>query len=247
MSLLMIFLGTIIGIIGFLIIMALFLYNKIKNAARANGFGSLKNLIGEIKKGEEEYNNNPKHVSGMTRLLKPTIEKDFPTFNESEIFNMSETSLRTIFNDLESLSVSGKLPLLNEQIRQIIEDFKSNSVKVRYDDVVFHAFAIKNYYKKNGVATIQVSTSLEYFYSKEKNNKIEYSSSHKKQTSYTVDFIYVYDITQIKDYTKVIGITCPNCGAAVKDLGNKVCRYCGSALEDVNLKNWMISSYHEDY
>ena len=30
------------------------------------------------------------------------------------------------------------------------------------------------------------------------------------------------------------------------DLNNKVCRYCNTGLEDINLKNWFISSYKED-
>lgn len=248
MKLLMILLGTIIGIVVFLMLVIFIVYLKIKRAAKEFGFSDFKSIMKDIKKGEDDYKYNHKMVSGMTRLLKPTIEKDFPTFNESELFNMTETSLRTVFNTLEAKELTGKLPLLNEQLRQIIEDYKSNNISVRYDDVKFHAFAIKEYYKKSGVATLKVSTSLEYYYKKEKNNKtIENYSDYKKQTSFTVDFIYVYDITQIKDYTRVIGITCPNCGAPVKDLGNKVCRYCNTALEDVNLKNWLVSSYKEDY
>ena len=33
---------------------------------------------------------------------------------------------------------------------------------------------------------------------------------------------------------------------SLKDLGDKVCRYCHTGLEDINLKNWFISSYKED-
>ena len=244
----MIFFGTIIGIIIFLMLVILIIYIKLKCKVKEFGFTNLKSLMKDIKSGEDNYKYNHKSVSGMTKLLKPTIEKDFPSFNESELFNMTETSLRTVFNTLEAKQLTGKLPLLNEQLRQIIEDYKTNNISVRYDDVSFHAFAIKDYYKKSGVATLQVSTSLEYYYKKEKDNHIvENYSDYKKQTSFTVNFIYVYDITQIKDYTRVIGITCPNCGAPVKDLGNKVCRYCNTAIEDVNLKNWLVSSYKEDY
>ena len=248
MKLLVIFFGVIFGIIAFLGIIVLILYAKIKMAARKYGFSNIGSIIDEVRKGANDAKYNHKHVVGMTKLLKPSIEKDFPSFNESELFNMTETGLRTIFNSLEEQEVSDDLPLLREQLKQIIYDFKSDNINVRYDDVKFHDFSIKKYYKKNGVATIQVSTALEYFYKKMKGKKIvDDYSSYKKQTRYTVDFIYVYDITQIKDYTHVIGINCPNCGAPLTDLGNKICKYCHTALDDVNLKNWMFSSYKEDY
>lgn len=250
MKLLVIFLGTIFGIIAFFFILFLIIWAKIKISAKKLGFDkiNLRSIIDEIKKGSNDIKYNQKHVSGMTKLLKPTIERDFPTFNESELYNMTETGLRTIFNSLEQKQVDNSLPLLNNQLQQIIKDYNNDSINVKYDDIKFHAFSIKNYYKKDGVATIKVQASLEYFYKKEKGKKVvENYSNYKKQTRYTVDFIYVYDITQVKDYTHVIGIHCPNCGAPITVLGKKVCSYCHTELDDLNLKNWMMSSYREDY
>ena len=250
MKILIIFLGTIIGIIAFLFIIFLIILAKIKVSARKLGLNNInfKSIIDDIKNGMNDARYNQKHISGMTKLLKPSIERDFPTFNESELYNMAETGLRTIFNSLEDREVNNKLPLLKEQLKETIDDYKSSKVKVFYDDIVFHAFSLKKYYKTGGVATIEVQISLEYFYRKEKGNKVlENYSNYKKQTRYTVKFIYVYDITQVKDYTRVLGIHCPNCGAPVTSLGEKVCEYCHSGLDDLNLKNWMMSSYHEDY
>ena len=151
-----------------------------------------------------------------------------------------------ILNKLKE--VTKDLPLLKSQLKEIIADYKSSKINVKYDDIKFNAFAIKKYNKKDGVATITVQTSLEYYYRLEKGNKvIENYSDYKKQTRYTVEFIYVYDITQVKEYTRVIGIHCPNCGAPLTKLGNKTCDYCHTGLEDLNLKNWCMSSYREDY
>ena len=250
MKLLVIFFGIIIGIIAFLLILFLIIWAKIKVSAKKLGLDkiNLSSIIDEIKKGSFDAKYNQKQVSGMTRLLKPTIERDFPTFNESELFNKAETGLRTIFNCLENKEVTNDLPLLKEQLKQIINDYNSSNISVKFDDIVFHAFSIKKYTKKSGVATIQVQASLEYYFKKEKGTKvIDNYSNYKKQTRYTVDFIYVYDVTQVKDYTRVIGIHCPNCGAPVTKLGEKVCSYCHSGLDDLNLKNWLMSSYKEDY
>ena len=250
MKLLVIFLGTIIGIIGFFLILFIIVWTKIKISAKKLGLTNvnLKSVMDEIKKGMHDANYNQKSISGMTKLLVPSIERDFPTFSESELFNKTETCLRTLFNTLESKKVTKDLPLLTNELKEIIKDYNSNNISVKYDEIKFHAFAIKKYNKKNGVATITVQTSLEYYYKYEKDKKvIEDYSKYKKQTRYTVEFIYVYDITQVKDYTKVIGIQCPNCGAPLTKLGNKICDYCHTGLEDLNLKNWQMSSYHEDY
>lgn len=250
MKLLVIFLGTIFGIIIFLIIIFLIIFAKIKVSARKMGLDKVNfsSIIDEIKKGVYDTKNEQKHISGMTRLLKPNIEKDFKTFNESELYNKTETGLRMIFNSLEEKKVCNDLPLLKEQLRETINDYKSSKINVHYDDILFHNFALKKYYKKDGVATIQVQTSLEYFYKKEKANKIiDNYSNYKKQTRYTVDFIYVYDVTQVKDYTRVLGVHCPNCGAPLTKLGDKICDYCHTGVEDLNLKNWQMSSYREDY
>lgn len=250
MKLLVIFLGVIFGIIIFLSIIALIIWSKIKLSARKLGIDNIKfsSMLDEIKKGVNDANYNPKHISGMTRLLLPNIERDFKTFNESELYNKAETGLKIIFNSLEEKKVSNELPLLKGLLQETINDYKSSEINVKYDDIVFHDFALKKYYKKDGVATIKVQTSLEYYFKKEKGKKIvENYSNYKKQTRYTVDFIYVYDITQVKDYTRVLGVHCPNCGAPLTKLGDKICDYCHTGVEDLNLKNWEMSSYHEDY
>lgn len=247
MKFIMILLGTIIGVLLFLFIIVYIIYKKIMKKASDFGFNSLGSIADEIHKETINAKTQPKQISGMTDLMKKKIADDFPNFSDSELFNKTETSLRIIFNSLEEKELKGDLILLNEQLKEMINDYKTNDINVKYDDVKFHKFTIKNYTKKDGVATINVATSLEYYYSKTKGSKvIEKYDDYKKQTSYSVDFIYVYDISQVKDYEKVLGITCPNCGAPVKDLNNKVCRYCNTALEDINLKNWFISSYKEN-
>ena len=174
MKILFIFLGVLLGVIVFLLIIALIIWTKIKASARKMGLNDInfRNIFDEIKKGINEDRYNEKHISGMTKLLIPNIERDFKTFNESELYNKTETGLRTIFNSLEKKEINNTLPLLKGKLNEIINDYKSSEINVSYDDIVFHKFALKKYYKKDGVATIQVQTSLEYYYKKEKNHKI---------------------------------------------------------------------------
>lgn len=245
-----IFLAIFLGTIVFLLFLMLVIKSKIKNILKRLGYSNFKTLKEEIKKGEIESKTNIKHVTGMSKLLIPRIIKDFPNFSETELYSKTESALLAIFNSLETkkLSNNTELVLIKEQLFEIIKDYKESKINVTYDDVKFHSHALKYYKNSNGALNITVSTSLEYYYTKTQNGKVLYENKgYKKQTRYTTEFIYVYDPSKIVKSKTLIGINCPNCGAPVKELGNKKCSYCASSLEDINLKSWHISSYKEDY
>ena len=247
---LIIFLGVVLGVLIFLTILVLIIKNKIKNVLNKFGYINFNQLKEEIKRGEIAYNTEPKHVTGMTKLLIPKIIKDFPNFSENELYNKVETDLLSIFNSIENKNIenSQNLILIKEKLNQKIKDMKENKITKKYDDVKFHRHALKYYKNKDCVLNISVSTSLEYFYKKECKGKIiDNYCEHKKQTVYTTEYIYVYDTNKIAKNQNLIGLNCSNCGAPVKDLGNKICRYCNSGLEDINLKSWNIALYKEEY
>lgn len=250
MNPLFIFLAIILGVIIFLTILVFIIKNKIKIILNKFGFNNFSHLSEEIKRGEILERTTPKHTPGMTKLLIPKIVKDFPNFNEKELFNKVETSLLLIFSSLENkkLSNSEELILIKEKLKEKINDMKESNISEKYYDVKFHNHALKYYKNDSSALNITISTSLEYFYEKKKNDKvlIDYTK-YKKQTLYTVDFIYVYNPEKISKNQNLIGINCPNCGAPVKELGNKICRYCSSGLEDINLKSWHIVLYKEEY
>lgn len=245
-----IFMGVIIGVILFLLIIFLYFKNKLKKILNNLGFSNLSMLKDEIRKGKDEYIYEPKHVTGMTKLLIPKILKDFPNFSETELYNKVETSLLLIFNSLKNkkLSINDDLILVRDKLKEQIEDMQKAKIDVEYSDVKFHESAIKYYKNSDGVLNLSISTSLEYYYSKKIDGKIkEEYKSYKKQTLYTTEFIYVYNPDSIPKNQTLIGINCPNCGAPLKKLGIKKCSYCGSGLEDINLKSWHISMYKEEY
>ena len=206
----------------------------------------LRDVADEMERIRKEDSTRVKSISGMTSLLLPNIRKDFPEFNEQELFAKTESALREIFHAIEVRETKDlSLPLLKDSIQKIIEDYESSQIRERFDDVIFHKFSIYSYDKKDGVATVTVSVALEYYYQKKKEEKVlEDFTKYKKQTRYQCQFIYVYDETKVGD-AKVLAINCPNCGAAIKVLGHKYCDYCGSAVQEVNLKSWEISSYKE--
>lgn len=250
MKFLLVLLSIIIGIFLFFSVLFLIVYKKIKKFGNGLGYNNLDEIKDLIKQGECESRYNHKNALGMTNLLLPRIVKDFPNFSESELYNKVEISLLAIFESLENKKVSNnnELDLIKDNLDKIINDYKQNKINVRYDDVVFHKHAIKYYKKDPGVLSITVSTALEYFYEKQIGDKIIVKrNDYKRQTSYTTEYIYIYDPDKYTKHTNLIGIHCPNCGAPVKHLSEKICIYCNSGLEDINLKSWHISSYKEDY
>lgn len=250
MKLLFIFLGVVLGVILFLGILALILYGNLKSAFRKLGFNvnNLSDMTDEMARIKEENSTRARSISGMTSLLLPTIRKDFPEFNENELFSMCESSLRKIFRATEELNCDlvNDMPLIRNSVANIIEDYKNANLTVHYDDIDFHKFAISNYVRKDGVATVTVTASVGYFYKKLKDNKIiEGDVKFKKQTRYQCEYIYIYDETKVSSDAKVLAINCPNCGAAISTLGHKFCEYCGTGVKEVNLKSWELSSYEE--
>lgn len=248
MEILAIIFGVIIGVIIFLGIVALILYLKFMRFVNSVGIskGELKTMIEE---SEYEAKYRKKSISGMTSILMPRIIADFPNFSQSELFGKVETSLNLIFDSLAKKEVkkSSALTIIKHNLEEQIVDLKDNKIDLVFDEVVFHKHAIKDYKKDEGVLTIKVQTSLEYFYEEKKNGVVKVKrKDYKKQTSYTSEFIYVYNPDKYLDSVDLLGVRCPNCGAPVKSLGKKSCSYCGSGLEDINLKSWFISSYKED-
>ncbi len=249
MDFLAIFFGTIVGIIIIIGITFLVIYVKIKRVARKHGINdiSINRMISEAERIKEEDSNRVRSISGMTDILLPIIVKDFPEFNPNQLFNMTEKSLRIVFESLSN-NKSDKLdeiPLLKDNIITAINSNEKNGIKLKYTDIKFHKFALKDYKKIDGVATISVCTSVEYYYEKKINGQIKEKSKYKKQTRYCCKFIYIYDESLVGDYVKVLSTNCPNCGAVITSLGHKFCEYCGTAIKEINLKAWAFSSYEE--
>ncbi len=254
MKFLSIILATAIGVILAVLIIVLVIIFKINKSFGKSGLNSLKNAIHSVKSAKLREYSRVKDVSGMTTLLEPSILRDFPQFNKDLIYAKVESNLRKIFNAIENKSISGivdddDLFLLKSTLIEKIEDLKGLDTEISYDEVQFHRHSIKNYNKSDGIATVTISSSLEYYYSaKGANVKSDKELEKvKKQTRYTTEFVYIYDETKFEKNESIFGLSCPNCGAPLKRLDLGSCEYCSAHLEPINLKIWKMSSYKEDY
>ena len=251
MSFLLGFLGAIIGIIFIIIVIIVFI---IIGVSKSVGINDLKTIFGAAKNAKqiaEEDAYRQKNVSGITKLLEPEILRDFPDFNKNLLYSIAESNLRKIFSAIENKSLAGidkdeELILILPKLKEKIEDIKERKVEIKYDDIVFHVNAIKKYEKVKGMATVTISTTLEYYY-KNSDKKENLCNNIKRQTRYTCEFVYIYDETKLEKKNNIIVINCPNCGAPLRNLELGECEYCSSHFEPINLKLWKMSSYKEDY
>lgn len=164
------FLGIIFGLIFIIALIYIIIVIKLRK------FGFKSYRLSQIKKEIEEIQDSkPKQVSGMTEIYLPQILKDFPDFNINQIYLLVEQSIRKILNSIEDKNITiledKDLNLINKKLKLQLEDLIKNDISYTYDDIVFHKHAIKNYSYKNGIATLDISSSVEYYYKKEKEGK----------------------------------------------------------------------------
>ena len=187
-----------------------------------------------LEKQADEQALTPKSVCGMTRILEPQIEKDFPEFNWEELRAEVEQSVKEL---LETKNVRS-----------------AGAVRI-------HKTVISRYQKYNGTASILCETAAEYWTKAENQENSQTTArnvrqsakgqhgqndaaqqTRKKQTVCEAELIYVYDSSLSGTAASLV---CPNCGAPVEELGVKKCRYCGSVLEVSGARSWKVQTVWE--
>jgi hypothetical protein len=247
------FLGACIGIVAGVAIIVGVARAKLR---RFIGDEQMDELVEAAKNAntvkKQEYARQ-KTVTGITNLIEPEIIRDFKEFNKEVLFARAEKDLRKILTALENKSTAEirkdrDLIYIQSTIEDKINDMRGSGLSVRYDDIKFHNHAIKSYNKSKGRATIAISSTLEYYYdSSDKKFKSKDYKDIKRQTRYTTEYVYVYDESAFDYNASTFSATCPNCGAGIEFFGAGNCKYCGTYIEPINLKNWFIVSYKEDY
>lgn len=251
MSFVLALLGTVVGILVAISIVVGIVYSKIKSAVGSANMQSLKYAMKEAKNAEKAEYSREKSVKGMTNVLEDEILYDFHDFNKDFLFSTCQSNLTKIFNCLESKDVSkiqndDNFTYLKDYISEQVEDMNSNGIYEKFDNIHFYRHAISSYQKKQGKATIKVSSTLSYYYATNRKDKKAFPDV-PKQTRYTSEFVYICDESKLDDDSLTFSIHCPNCGAPLKHLKDNRCEYCSSYVEKIDFKIWKMASYKEDY
>ena len=200
---------------------------------------------------EETFEETPKSVSSLTKIMEPQIMRDFPDFSWEEFKHKSENVLVTALLAVSAKDSSRLVDAsdeLKKQVDNIIEQNRLNRVTETYSEIEVHQTEIANYSKTNGKCVITIQSAVGYVYHKTKDEKaVAGQNMKKRQTKYNMELVYIQD-EAIAGLGTAVGTTCPHCGAPIKTLGNMTCEYCGLGIIPINSKVWSLHKFYEvDY
>ena len=229
------FLIGVIILITFITIIYIYIRIKIKKTLNKYGLNSINEIIEKARLEDEEL---PKSLSSMDSIYMPRFKEDFPSVNINEL---KRTSEKIILEALNAIETKNSKNIKNEKVKAFvdskIEDLKKSNIK--YDSIKIHKTVVSKYEKEKSVATLYLSTSLEYFY--QKDNSIK----KKVQDRFKLEFIYIIDASNIEEDKRAFAINCPNCGAPIRNIKTKNCEYCGSNIIDIVKKAWICNDIIE--
>lgn len=225
----------------------LFVRSKLRRFSKSV-FGT-ETLMEGINRQADILAETPKSVSSMTRLMEPQILRDFPDFSWNEFKHKAENMLTSALLAITSEDMGRLTADASETVRQQIANRiaanQMDGVKEVFSDIHIHRTEIANYSHAGGSCVIKIQSAIEYYYYKEKNEKvIKGQKERKTQTKYNVELLYIQDIEKVGDSTAV-GANCPNCGAPITTLGEMYCEYCKTAVTPVNIKVWSLHKIDE--
>lgn len=195
---------------------------------------------------QSQANHTPRQLQNLTNTYTEIIRRDFPEFDAKEFLTSAENTLVSVLNSLESGNIDNKSklsPNLMRKLEETITDIKSKGEKWFFNDIYVHKSCIAKYNSLAGSKMIRVEIALQYGHGIYKNGKMISGSNTIQQYKYSIDAVYVQDVTKLGTGS-MHGHNCPNCGAPVKQLGEgKFCSYCGTGLKEVNVRIWTFDNY----
>lgn len=208
-------------------------------------------LMEGYREQQRRLSETPRSVQSMTGIYGPEILRDFPDFDLDLYRDKAKNVVRGYLNAIATGSAATLpeevTPTLKNSITEISENLRANGQKQYYREIVIHACEIGRYIKSGGMVTIRFNTSVGMiaYLEDETGNIINGSRDEKLQTVYEVDLIYLQDADVMGVYGEGLGLNCPNCGAPIKNLGQKFCAYCGTGVVEVNTRVWKFNAVRE--
>ena len=189
----------------------------------------------------------------MTDIYLPAIQRDFPEFDYEVFKSRAQGVLRSYFaaisaKDMGLLNDDCSVSLRNN-VYSIIGDLESHGYDRQISEGIFHQTEIARYLKNGATVSIVFNISVgHYDFTQDKDGKlISGKTDRKRETVYDVNLVYVQDEEKLAiEGGKSLGLNCPNCGAPIRNLGQKFCDYCGTGVVEVNTRTWRFESIKEE-
>lgn len=234
-----------IGIMAFIILVC-YIIIKLRKVKRFVKKAGIPQAFKQILRDEELYATTPKSLNAMTSLYLPQIRKDFPDFNYNEYRQRTESLVKNYLLTLAGANVQklADTPFIKEQAAFALVQLGQNTYHA--EKVTIHRTEIARYTKVDGTCCIGFESAVGYvqYVKNPAGEVIKGTLERTTQTVYKVELAYIQDAEKAQALTSghSLGLNCPNCGAPVTTLGNKVCAFCGSAVVGLNIHTWEFIS-----
>ena len=243
-------LAVIAGLLVVIVGCGAMVFFKLKNVSK-QVFGT-DNFFEGYNEQKRKLAETPRSVHSMTGVYLPKIREDFPEFDYDYFCTGAKAVVRGYLNAIATRSTA-TLPKditqsLKNHISEIIENLNINAQRQHYEEPVIHDAQIARYNKNGATVTIQfnVSVGVIAYLEDESGRILNGDRNEKLQTVYEVDLVYLQDADKMGVYNEALGLNCPNCGAPIRNLGQKFCEYCGTGVIEVNTRVWKFNAVREE-
>lgn len=198
-------------------------------ARAARLFNRAEGLIDDIKGAQIREQETPKSLNAMDSLLLPQILKDFPEYNRAMLEERVIRDAKLFYESAakgEVLFTEGIAFSLREGLSERLPEGVAGGI-------VVHRIALSSYDRHGRDKLITYQAAVQY--------DGEDGRHCQRRLALTYIAAYASDPTE-----NIEVIKCPNCGAPVPSVGEKVCRYCGSALTVFAGAGWVLIKIGEE-
>ncbi|MBR1481780.1 MAG: zinc-ribbon domain-containing protein [Ruminococcus sp.] len=236
-----------------LVILGVFFYIRYRLgrfSQQAFGTKDLAQAVKDIEKSSE----SARSVHGMTDIYLPMIHKDFPDFDYDVFKGRVEGIVKSYFAAITAKNTALLSPDCSDSIRHtvtaLIHELEAKNYTHHHDEVTVHQMEIARYIKDGATVTILFNIAVGlYDYVTDDQGKVIIGSREKKsQRLYDVALVYAQDPRKMSatQLGNAMGLSCPNCGAPITNLGQKFCEYCGTGIREINVRSWSFESIREN-
>lgn len=191
----------------------------------------------------------PQPITNLSEIYRPQIARDFPEVGFNGMVSIARNGLNSILNSIEAQDITlldeNASQKLKNQVQAAIDDDCSMQSVHHFDNVKIHKIGVSRYSKGMNSATADFEVSFQ------SNNYVENSEgkitagskTELTQSAYKIVLTYDMNVHE-QDASIMFASTCPNCGAPVSAMGaNKVCKYCGTGITEIEDRVWRIDSF----
>lgn len=216
----------LIGVIVLIVfILGTYIYIKIRVRHVLDEAGYVgQSLWDIIREARLRHQMEPKSLTSMDSIYLSQVKEDFPSININELKRQSEEVILNCFNAIEKKSSKGFKGKIKSFVDDMINDYEGKSVK--FNEFKIHKTVLAKYKKEKGTATLYFASSFEYILNVD-------GKCEKVQDRARTEFIYIIDESLIGHKQNAIDFHCPNCNSPITNLGEKKCKYCGTAIVEV--------------